>query len=934
MTGEQLDDKAIFSAARAIESPEARAEYLRHACGGDATWIERVQTLLRGYEEQASFLESPPVAIDVDRTADDTIDGRSGSVIGPYKLLQQIGEGGMGVVYMAEQEVPVHRRVALKIIKPGMDTRQVIARFEAERQALASMDHPHVARVIDGGVTDAGRPYFVMDLVRGVPVTEYSDEHRLDTDDRLRLFIRVCQAVGHAHQKGIIHRDVKPSNILVAEQDGRPSPKIIDFGIAKAIGPDSIEPAATTPGLMLGTPQYMSPEQVEPTAGGIDTRSDVYSLGVVLYELLTGTTPLAEQLVRESGLDKLRQLIREDDPPRPSDRVDTLADAAATVAERRAQHPRQLARTLRGDLDWIVMKALEKDRARRYESPAELARDIERYLAHEPVLAGPPSRSYRLQKFVRRNRAAVFSAVAILSILVGGIIGTTVSLVRAREAEQKAEEERTAAVEARKDVEAAHARSRCALDLLTDRLIGQRLGQQADFGPDERLFLQQVEQQYQILADTQGDSESSRSDQANGNLRIAQIRRQLGDLVGAERCASKAIDLYQGLAREFPKQNSQLRGLATSQFEFAMAVYELGRMEEGISAYRASVAVWKTVDDDGRQHVEPLEASWAQINLATGLRQSGRLEEAEKILRELTARLNAPPGPQTIDDRYRIAICISNLGVVLIDMGRVQEAVSHQRRAMEVWDGLIKELPYNAPIRGERVRTQSRLGRALRVEGQHAEAEDLLRSVVAQRRQFVSEFPAYSYHQSLLANALQDLGRILSAQGRYAEAEAQFAESARLFRSLADARDASPEHAEDLAETLVGLARALRLQGTHDRARDLLEEAVRASARALAANPRNRTYQNTHHWVLLGLIRTHLEMRKHQQVARRAVEFAAGPLAQTKDVRDAAKWLLQCAWLACADSRLSIVERYALADSYVDRAIGLLPEIIVKATKN
>src|SRR5262245_43787599 len=346
-----------------------------------------------------------------------------GTIIGPYKLVEQIGEGGFGVVFLAEQERPVRRNVALKLIKPCMDTLQVIARFEAERQALAMMDHPNIAKVHDAGTTENGRPYFVMELVQGIPITEYCDQCNLATRERLELFITVCQAVQHAHQKGIIHRDIKPTNVLVAIQDGKPTPKIIDFGIAKAIDQQLTEHTLTTAfAQMVGSPLYMSPEQAELSPLGVDTRSDIYSLGVMLYELLTGTTPFDKDRLHAASYDELRRIIREEEPPRPSTRISTLAaDLATTVAERRRTDARRLTQQVRGELDWIVMKCLEKDRNRRYETPSSLARDIERYLHDEPVQACPPSASYRFRKFARRNKTLLGAGGAIAAALCIGL---------------------------------------------------------------------------------------------------------------------------------------------------------------------------------------------------------------------------------------------------------------------------------------------------------------------------------------------------------------------------------------------------------------------------------------------------------------------------------------------------------------------------------
>ena len=336
-----------------------------------------------------------------------------GTVIGPYKLLEQIGEGGFGVVFMAEQQRPVRRRVALKVIKPGMDTRQVIARFEAERQALALMDHPNIARVLDAGATESGRPYFVMELVRGIPLSEFCDQNRLTVGERLELFITVCHAVQHAHQKGIIHRDIKPNNVLVTLHDGTPVAKVIDFGVAKATGQQLTEKTLFTSfAQMIGTPLYMSPEQAEMSGLDVDTRSDIYSLGVMLYELLTGTTPFDQERMRTAGYDEVRRIIREEEPAKPSARISTLNRAATTVSANRKSDPSRLSQLFRGELDWIVMKALEKDRNRRYETAAAFAADVQRYLDDEAVEACPPSARYRFRKFARRNKAAFLTGSA------------------------------------------------------------------------------------------------------------------------------------------------------------------------------------------------------------------------------------------------------------------------------------------------------------------------------------------------------------------------------------------------------------------------------------------------------------------------------------------------------------------------------------------
>jgi serine/threonine protein kinase len=481
MATEPKSVKDIFLAAIEKAAGAERAAYLMEACAGDAALHQRVEALLKANDEPGNILDKPAVEIappeGLATTEDEPKTEAMGTVIGPYKLLQQLGEGGMGTVFMAEQTEPVQRKVALKIIKPGSDTRQVIARFEQERQALAMMDHPNIAKVLDAGTTAAGRPYFVMELVKGIRITKYCDQQHLTLQERLELFIPVCQAVQHAHQKGIIHRDLKPSNVLIALYDGKPIPKVIDFGVAKATAQKLTERTMFTEvGQIVGTLEYMAPEQAELNNLDIDTRADIYSLGALLYRLLAGTPPFTSEQLRGVAFDEMLRIIREVEPPKPSTKISSSHELPLIAAQRKLE-PKKLTKLVKGELDWIVMKALEKPRGRRYETANGLATDIQHFLANEPVLAGPPSATYRLRKLVQRNKPKVVLSILLLVTLITGIVGTTVGLFRALTAEEVAKDEATHARNAERiarerlaEVAAQKERAERHLRLLADAL--------------------------------------------------------------------------------------------------------------------------------------------------------------------------------------------------------------------------------------------------------------------------------------------------------------------------------------------------------------------------------------------------------------------------------------------------------------------------------
>ncbi len=509
----------VFSAALDCGSADERQAYLDRACAGDPALRQRVEALLRAHERAGGFLGPPgpeeTAAREPSAESSPAAAPEAGTIVaGRYKLLERIGEGGMGEVWMAEQAQPVRRKVALKLIRPGMDSRRVLARFEAERQALALMDHPNIARVLDAGATDSGRPYFVMELVNGQPFTTYCDDVRLDLRGRLELFGDVCRAVQHAHQKGIIHRDLKPSNVLVAPYDGRPVVKVIDFGVAKAIGQRLTEETLFTGfGALVGTPEYMSPEQAGVNNQDIDTRSDIYALGVLLYEVLTGTTPLTRHRAKVVALLEVLRVIREEEPPRPSTRLSESRESLPSISAQRQTEPAKLTKLVRGELDWIVMKCLEKERSRRYETASGLARDVQRYLADEPVQAGPPGVGYRVRKFVRRNRGPVVAAGLFLALLVVGVVGTSVGLLRAVKAERDAEA-------ARGDAEANFRHARQAVDDMYTQVARKWLAHQPQMEPVQREFLEKALAFYQRSAARSGADPALRLETAHAHARV------------------------------------------------------------------------------------------------------------------------------------------------------------------------------------------------------------------------------------------------------------------------------------------------------------------------------------------------------------------------------------------------------------------------------
>jgi serine/threonine protein kinase/tetratricopeptide (TPR) repeat protein len=643
--------KSIFLAAIDGHAPERWPAFLEQACAGDVRLRAEVEKLLRAQAAIGPFHEAPRLTLPA--AAPERARERPGTVIGPYKLLEQIGEGGFGIVFMAEQQEPIRRKVALKVVKPGMDTNQVIARFEAERQALALMDHPNIAAVLDAGATDSGRPYFVMELVKGGPITEFCDQNHLPPEARLRLFLDVCHAIQHAHHKGVLHRDIKPTNVMVTLHDGRPVVKVIDFGIAKATAQDLTERTLFTAyGQMIGTPEYMSPEQAEMSGLDVDTRSDVYALGVLLYELLTGTTPLEGKRLHEAGYAEMRRLIREEEAPPPSTRLSSLGGSATLLAGNRGLDVKRLTQLLAGDLDWVVMKALEKDRTRRYGTPASFAEDVERYLRREAILARPPSTVYKLKKFAQRHRAAVLTGLAIAAALLLGAAGATWQAVVATRAKQDALAAAQAEKAARKLAQAREAEAKAVLEFVEDRVFAAARpeGQPGGLGHDVTLrraveaALPFVEKGF-----------------PNQPLIEARLRMTLGQSFWYLGEAKIAADQFQAARTLYtrhlgPDHPETLR----SMHNLARSYHDLGRYAEALELKEETLALFKA-----RLGPDHLDTLTNMHNLAVTYSALGRHADALKLDEETLAGLKAklgPDHPETLRSMHNLAVSYRTLG--------------------------------------------------------------------------------------------------------------------------------------------------------------------------------------------------------------------------------------------------------------------------------
>jgi serine/threonine protein kinase/tetratricopeptide (TPR) repeat protein len=705
-----------------------------------------------------------------------------GERIGPYTLVGVIGEGGFGVVYAADQTGPLRRRVALKVIRLGMDTRQVIARFEQERQALALMDHPSIAKVLDAGATDRGRPYFVMEFIEGVPITQYCDTARLPPRERLELFIQVCHAVQHAHQKGIIHRDLKPSNVLVTMQDGRPVPKVIDFGVAKATAHSLTERTAfTEQRQFIGTPEYMSPEQADLTALDVDTRTDVYALGVLLYELLTGVTPFDPTHLRSAAFAEMQRIIREVDPPKPSTRLSTL-DTLANVAACRQTEPRRLNLLIRGDLDWIVMRCLEKDRARRYETANGLADDIQRYLSGEPVQAAPPSRAYRLRKFTRRNKRPVTAAALVLLVLTLGTVGTTAGFISAQ---RRATSEATARLE-------------------TQQVADFQARMLADIDPTVAgvMLMRDIRDRFDAATARKEMPDTERSAQAETFQSLLRVVNGTDTAVAMiDRTILKpAVGAIDKQFQDQPLVDASLRQTLADLY------VKLGLLKEAEPLQERTLSTRRRLLGD--DHPSTIES---MINSGALLLDSGKLPEAERVTKEALQTSKRVLG----DDHPQTITALENMGALLRALGDMPTAEQYLREALEKARRIL------GPDNPGTFSSAANLGAIIHLRGKLSEVEPYYREALEGRRRILGDD-----HPDTI-ESIANLGQLLLDQVNYAEAEPL------LLQALEQARRVLGEEHPDTISFTMSVAGLLRSESKLPQAERYYREVMEKRRRLL-----------------------------------------------------------------------------------------------------
>ena len=827
-------------------------------------------------------------------------------IAGRYVLEEKIGQGGMGEVWIAQQTEPVKRRVALKLIKTGMDSRAVLQRFEQERQALALMDHPNIARVFDGGLTPMGQPFLVMELVNGQPLTKFCDEARLTPRQRLELFVPICAAVQHAHQKGIVHRDLKPANILVTLIDGRPVPKVIDFGVAKATtGKLTDESLFTQIGAVIGTFEYMAPEQAGFTGEDIDTRADLYSLGVILYELLTGLRPHDARRLRKAALTEMVRIIREEEPPKPSTRLSS-AESLSALAESRQIEPRKLMALLRGELDWVVMKCLEKQRDRRYETANALGRDIQRYLTDEPVEARPPSAGYRLSKFLRRNKGPVLAGSLVLLVLVIGIIGTTLGMLSAEKGRAEAESrpavakcERAEAefkaqqgeARERKKAEQARDRTRQVLNDMTSAITGDSLTTQIVISKEQKKFLTEVLMYYQEFAGEKAENEASRVFMVEAAFRVGMIEARLGRKAEAVAALRQAREGSVKLAAEFPTVPDYRLFLATCHNNLGILLNGLGNRSEAEVQHGQARAILEQLAAEFPAVAEYRnDLANSHNNLGALLHGLGKLPQAEVHYRRSLALWQklAVEFPSIKDYPNAMGQSQINLGFLLHVMGKWQEAEVQYRQTLAFWEKLSVETLAEPAYRQNLALIHHRLGDLMRDRLRGPEAEKHYRKALLIQEKLTAEFPGVPEYRQELADTQTYLGILLKNLGKWPEAEQQYRTALAILEKLAAEYPAVPLFQRDLGRSHINLGNVLYALGKGPEAEQQYRTALANLEKLTAEIPTGQEFRqllalghNNQAVLLVGLKKwSEAEEHHRQGLAIRkklAAEFPADP---------------------------------------------------------
>ncbi|MBX3416451.1 MAG: protein kinase [Pirellulaceae bacterium] len=835
-----MNEQEIFTAAAFIENSALRESFLTTVCRGDETLKLRIQQLLQASRLAEHLMEKPQQALgqlaaaaSLEEVPSQAVveelqqaKGMSarmgtfspGMTIGNYQILQLLGEGGMGVVYAAKQSEPVKRQVALKILRPTDTSRNVLARFEQERHALAMMDHPGIARILDAGTTSDGLPYFVMELVKGIPINQYCDQENLSPQERLELFIPVCSAVQHAHQKGIIHRDLKPSNILVGLYDGKPVPKVIDFGVAKAIGLHLSESTIYTEiGSIVGTLEYMSPEQAELNNLDIDTRADIYSLGVLLYELLTGSPPFSRQQLRSAAFDEMLRIIREVEPPKPSTKVSSAKEIASVAAHRKLE-PKQLARALSGDLDWVVMKALAKERTHRYQTVGEFSEDIDRFLRVQTVVAGPPGFAYRAKRFLKRNKIlSIAMSIALMAIVAGGI-GTTYGMLQAWAAldgERRALNEKTAALRdeeiARTSAELANQKTLEALSSLTDSFTQRWLTRQEELSTEDRAFLEKILVFYQDVAKTNPDTNRSKHIQVSGLHKLADLHAALGNSEESLESYRQAARLYQVLANEFPEFLGYVDGEARCLRAVAKGLTKKGKQPESENAHRRALELLSGLIDSGTtQPATQIEYVESLTDFGSRLHEHGKNVEAETVFQQAEAAFHNI-GEEVLDEVERHSLQASMLQIrcyFFRATGRFREALADGQKAIELHTALISSGVDTVQIRRELCSLQKMLGSIHQGRGEYELAETRFREALVAAQSLAVRYPLVPAHRVAVAESHRMLGTNFYYRRNFAKAIEQYQQAKVIAQRIMDDFPSDLEHQHLFAElnNVMGLA--------------------------------------------------------------------------------------------------------------------------------